>query len=290
MRDNREQAPWEPREQQPFDLEAEEKRRHQERPPSQARSPGLPREVEEKVEEKQASLGEAPWGGGAVEDWVEDVEQGDARAEFETRDEGREYERPNRPNSRDSTVSKDSRGSRDGKGRSSRDRELGFPQKTKEDGKAKQEAPPAEEAKAKGGRGKAPGGPPDLRGYFPGQEVERKLQHRQAPGPITRDRLDQAEVREGMTQMTQLKKGANVWEKRQEAKVEEKVVAAEEAEKVATSEVTAATMSLINPDMLENISDDEESFDAADVEKVEAVATSEVTAATMSLINPDMLE
>ena len=28
-------------------------RRHQERPPSQARSPGLPREVEEKVEEKQ---------------------------------------------------------------------------------------------------------------------------------------------------------------------------------------------------------------------------------------------
>ena len=61
-----------------------------------------------------------------IQDWVEDVEQGDARDQYRVekpdyeqyRDsEGRDYERPNRPNSRDSTVSKESRGSKDGKGK-----------------------------------------------------------------------------------------------------------------------------------------------------------------------------
>ena len=62
-----------------------------------------------------------------IQDWVEDVE-GDSRDlsqqyhrekeyDREFRDsEGREYDRPSRPNSRDSRVSKESRGSKESKG------------------------------------------------------------------------------------------------------------------------------------------------------------------------------
>ena len=65
----------------------------------------------------------------SIQDWVEDVEEGDNRdlsqqyhreKEYDRdfRDsEGREYDRPSRPNSRDSRVSKESRGSKESKGK-----------------------------------------------------------------------------------------------------------------------------------------------------------------------------
>mgnify|MGYP001448785784 CR=1 FL=1 len=50
--------------------------------------------------------------------------------------------------------------------------------------------------------------PQDLRGFFQGGALEsEKKGVRQAPGPITRERLEQVEAREqGMTTLTQLKK------------------------------------------------------------------------------------
>ena len=80
----------------------------------------------------QATLGSASpdWvdkNSHTIQDWVEDVE-GDSRDlsqqyhrekeyDREFRDsEGREYDRPSRPNSRDSRVSKESRGSKESKG------------------------------------------------------------------------------------------------------------------------------------------------------------------------------
>ena len=72
------------------------------------------------------------WGGGGapgVADWVEDVEAGEGRELFppsreklgdysDFRDEmNRDDNRPNRPHSRDSTLSKESRGSKEGKGK-----------------------------------------------------------------------------------------------------------------------------------------------------------------------------
>ena len=90
-------------------------------------------------------------------------------------------------------------------------------------------------------------------------EGEKKQQLRQAPGPITREKLEQGEVREGMTQ---LKKRGDSGNK------EEKV---EEVEK--SEHNVSATLSLIDPDMLENISDDEEAFEGQDVEKEVAAVT-----------------
>ena len=64
-----------------------------------------------------------------IQDWVEDVEEGDSRdapQQYQRQDkeydrefrdsEGREFDRPSRPNSRDSRVSKESRGSKESKG------------------------------------------------------------------------------------------------------------------------------------------------------------------------------
>ena len=63
----------------------------------------------------------------SIQDWVEDVEEGDSRdlsqqyhreKEYDREfSEGREYDRPSRPNSRDSRVSKESRGSKESKGK-----------------------------------------------------------------------------------------------------------------------------------------------------------------------------
>ena len=44
-----------------------------------------------------------------IQDWVEDVEEGDSREQDkEQREEARDHDRPSRPNSRDSRVVKDS--------------------------------------------------------------------------------------------------------------------------------------------------------------------------------------
>ena len=63
-----------------------------------------------------------------IQDWVEDVEEGDGREvpqqyprkkEYDRKfrdSEGREYDRPSKPNSRDSRVSKESHGSKESKG------------------------------------------------------------------------------------------------------------------------------------------------------------------------------
>ena len=63
----------------------------------------------------QALMGSASpeWGGDSrnsrrIQDWVQDVEEGDGQEKEEVRD----HDRPSRPNSRDSRVSKDSRGSK----------------------------------------------------------------------------------------------------------------------------------------------------------------------------------
>lgn len=64
------------------------------------------------------------WGVGntrRIQDWVEDVEEGDSREEREAMGERKgetagenkgDHDRPSRPNSRDSRVSKESRGSK----------------------------------------------------------------------------------------------------------------------------------------------------------------------------------
>ena len=69
------------------------------------------------------------WGGGGaagVADWVEDVEAGEGRELYpprekldysDFREEIIRDDRPNRPHSRDSTLSKESRGSKEGKGK-----------------------------------------------------------------------------------------------------------------------------------------------------------------------------
>ena len=76
-------------------------------------------------------MGVSPtWGGGGaagVADWVEDVEAGEGRELYQAPREKLDYsdfreeiirdDRPNRPHSRDSTLSKESRGSKEGKGK-----------------------------------------------------------------------------------------------------------------------------------------------------------------------------
>merc|ERR1719266_1044898 len=181
-------------------------------------------------------------------------------------------DRPNRPHSRDSTLSKESRGSKEGKGsRSSRDREIGFGMKKEEKvGKAEKEKPDHEvEIKKVNNKGKQQPQqqPQDLRGFFQGGALEsEKKGVRQAPGPITRERLEQVEAREqGMTTLTQLKK------REPGGKQEEKVEPANA--EVEKTEVSGVTLSLIDPDLLENISDEEENFDASEADKNLETAT-----------------
>ena len=134
-------------------------------------------------------------------------------------------------------------------------------------GKAEKEKADHEMDTKKGNKGKQQQQPQDLRGFFQGGALEsEKKGVRQAPGPITRERLEQVEAREqGMTTLTQLKKREPGG--KQEEKVEPINV---EVEKV---EVSGVTLSLIDPDLLENISDEEENFDASEADKNLETAT-----------------
>ena len=112
--------------------------------------------------------------------------------------------------------------------------------------------------------------PQDLRGFFQGGALgeSEKKGVRQAPGPITRERLEQvdAQDRQGMTTLTQLKKGGPG--SKQEEKADNHV-----NNEVEKAEVSGVTLSLIDPDLLENISDEEENFDASEADKnLEAAA------------------
>ena len=82
---------------------------------------------------------------------------------------------------------------------------------------------------------------PDLRGYFRDQPEEPKKVARAAPGPITREKLEAADHREntGMTQLT-----------KRDAKTS--------ANKPADNEVPEKLNPLIDADLLENISEDED--------------------------------
>merc|ERR1719266_955554 len=183
-------------------------------------------------------------------------------------------DRPNRPHSRDSTLSKESRGSKEGKGsRSSRDREIGFGMKKEEKiGKLEKEKSDHELEIKKGNKGgkQQQQQPQDLRGFFQGGALgeSEKKGVRQAPGPITRERLEQvdAQDRQGMTTLTQLKKGGPG--SKQEEKADNHV-----NNEVEKAEVSGVTLSLIDPDLLENISDEEENFDASEADKNLEAAT-----------------
>lgn len=152
------------------------------------------------------------------------------RQEFET-------EQSSRPNSRDSRISKESRGSKEGKNsRNSVEKTKKLPE-FKEEKPRKPETSLFEydsEKKTK----KAP--TTDIRGYFRDTPEETKKVARQAPGPITREKLEAANHRE-TTGMTQLKK--------RDTKTEVKPVPVEPQEKLNP---------LLDSDMLENISDDED--------------------------------
>ena len=134
-------------------------------------------------------------------------------------------------------------------------------------GKAEKEKADHEMETKKGNKGKQQQQPQDLRGFFQGGALEsEKKGVRQAPGPITRERLEQVEAREqGMTTLTQLKKREPGG--KQEEKVEPSNI------EVEKTEVSGVTLSLIDPDLLENISDEEENFDASEVDKNLEAAT-----------------
>ena len=91
----------------------------------------------------------------------------------------------------------------------------------------------------------------DLRGYFRdgfgGSLEQEKKTYRHAPGPITREKLESVEVRESMTQL----------KKRETNKNEEKLEEKEEPVKV---EAPVTLSGLVDADMLENISEDEDNL------------------------------
>merc|ERR1719483_548992 len=77
-------------------------------------------------------------------------------------------------------------------------------------------------------------------------EQEKKA-YRHAPGPITREKLESVEVRESMTQL----------KKRETSKNEEKFEEKQEPEKI---EAPITLSGLVDADMLENISEDEDNL------------------------------
>ena len=198
-----------------------------------------------------------------IQDWVQDVEEGDER---DQREDGRgDHDRPSRPNSRDSRVSKDSRGSK-GKSmnrphvmlpsrlnfssgsRASRDREIGFGAK-KED-KVGKFYSGDNDKKAKSSK-QSP--MQDIRGYFRDDVGEQeKKQFRHAPGPITKEKLESFEMKESMTQL-----------KKRDTKVEEK----KEEKQIEKVEPTNVLSSLLDSDLLENISEDDDILDNDEEEK-----------------------
>merc|ERR1719206_1002628 len=189
------------------------------RSPPHARSPGLTPQYQRHDSEvsatesneadrdrrQQVTLGSASpdWvdkNSHTIQDWVEDVE-GDSRDlsqqyhrekeyDREFRDsEGREYDRPSRPNSRDSRVSKESRGSKESKGsRTSRDREVGVGVKKDEKVVGKYEKETVQQSKPQNDfehdkKARQPKQPPvqDLRGYFREGVEQEKKPYRHAP-------------------------------------------------------------------------------------------------------------
>merc|ERR1712098_37113 len=127
-----------------------------------------------------------------IQDWVEDVEEGDAVVKEvvkEQREEVKEIDRddrPSRPNSRESRGSKGSR--------ASRDRETNFV--------AKKEEKVGKFFNDHDKKPKVPKQPPvqDIRGYFRDDVVEQeKKPFRHAPGPITKEKLESFEMKESMT-------------------------------------------------------------------------------------------
>lgn len=201
-----------------------------------------------------------------VTDWVEDVEKGDGLEKFDLDMDHKENDRPSRPTSRDSRVSRDSQGSKQSKGSRNSGDKLGrkpveYPAESKEQWKFDKEPRSVQplihdyEADKKGApavrkpQGQVlqqhhqPLAPTDLRGYFRDAPAEEKKLARTAPGPITREKLEAAETRE-LTGMTQLRK--------RDAKPDTvKPVEPEELEKLAP---------LVDSDLLENISEDEDTL------------------------------
>ena len=94
----------------------------------------------------------------------------------------------------------------------------------------------------------------DIRGYFRDDVAEDKKQFRHAPGPITKEKLESFEMKESMTQLS--KRGSKPEEKKDE----------KPAEKV---EPTNVLSSLLDSDLLENISEDDDILDNDDTEEKE---------------------
>ena len=190
-----------------------------------------------------------------IQDWVEDVEDGEKLH----RDE-KEHDRPSRPDSRDSRVSKESRTSKGlitaqyniffpvlalkiliAGSRASKDRELNFNLK-KDDKSIKK---PAKQAPLQ-----------DIRGYFRDETGDsEKKQFRHAPGPITKEKLESFEMKESMTQL-----------RKRDNKTDDKKVEKTTPEKI---EPTNVLSSLLDSDMLENISEDDDILDLEDDENKE---------------------
>jgi len=174
--------------------------------------------------------GTGEWGlrpGKSSTDWAEDVENN-------------EEESTSRPNSRDARFTKDPRSQKD-------DRSFrGSVEKTKKSPELSEDKPPMKTINPLMDFGhdkkphKKPATTPDLRGYFRDQQEEPKKVARAAPGPITREKLEAADHREhtGMTQLTKRDAKPN--------------------HKPAENEVPQKLNPLIDSDLLENISDDED--------------------------------
>ena len=221
-------------------------------------------EQERRLQQNMIGSASPEWSGERntrrIQDWVQDVEEGDER---DQREEGRDHDRPSRPNSRDSRVSKDSRGSK-GKSesqrvqlisdrppsgsRASRDREIVFGGKKEEkvgkfySGDNDKKAKPPKQSPIQ-----------DIRGYFRDDVVDQdKKQFRHAPGPITKEKLESFEMKESMTQL-----------KKRDTKVEEK----KEEKPIEKIEPTNVLSSLLDSDLLENISEDDDILDNDEEEK-----------------------
>merc|ERR1712025_505903 len=99
----------------------------------------------------------------------------------------------------------------------------------------------------------------DIRGYFRDDVAEDKKQFRHAPGPITKEKLESFEMKESMTQLS--KRGSKPEEKKDEKPAE-------------MVEPTNVLSSLLDSDLLENISEDDDILDNDDTEEKEGSVSS----------------
>jgi len=179
--------------------------------------------------EMEMENGTSEWGAPRTtkNDWTEDLE-------INTSVE----QQPSRPNSRDSRISKDSRSSKDGKNaRNSMERAVKKLEQFPETKSWKQEQFANNFEDKKVVEKKAQN---DIRGYFEPQE-EQKKGPRVAPGPVPREKIEAASQQES-SGMTTLKK-------RESAKPEPVKPEPEVVEKLNP---------LVDSDLLENISDDDD--------------------------------